>query len=69
MKNLLLVIGLIALIPAIYFLTQSLNATEGGTTDLLISVVLFVVSLACFAIYFFKKFREEGDQEISITKF
>ncbi len=69
MKYLLLVIGLIALIPAIYFLTQSLNNAEGGTTNLLIAVILFVVSLASFAIYFFKKFREEGDQEISITKF
>lgn len=69
MKNLLLVVGLVALIPAIYFLTQSLNNAETGSSNLLIAVILFVISLASFAIYFFKKFRDDGDQEISITKF
>jgi hypothetical protein len=29
----------------------------------------FVVALICLAFFFFMKFREEGDQDISITKF
>jgi hypothetical protein len=29
----------------------------------------FLVALVCFAIFFFMKFRAEGEQDISITKF
>ncbi len=75
MKHALWIVGLIALGPAIWFLTKFLQQadvdTTGDTTYLQIAVPFFIVSLICFAIFFFKRFREEGEhsQDISITKF
>lgn len=75
MKHLLWVVGLIALGPAIWFLTQFLNAPSvddgGRTTELVWAGVFFLVALACFAVFFFIRFREEGEhtQDISITRF
>jgi hypothetical protein len=43
----------------------------GGTdrTDLILGGVFLFAALVCFAFFFFMRFREEGDQDISITKF
>jgi len=40
----------------------------GQRDDLIYGGVAFAVALVCFAIYFFRRFREEGEQDISITK-
>jgi hypothetical protein len=31
--------------------------------------IFFLISLVCFAVFFFIRFRAEGDRDISITKF
>ncbi len=71
MKHLLWVAGLVALAPAIYFLIKysGANNVDEGKKDLMIAGAFLIVSLVFFAIHFFKKFRAEGDEEISITKF
>ena len=71
MKHILWVGGLVALVPAIYFLIQysGANNVDEGKRDLMIAGAFLVVSLIMFAIHFFKKFRAEGDEDISITKF
>jgi hypothetical protein len=74
MKHLLWVVGLVALGPAIWFLVQFNNAPSAdesseGMRDLIIAGVFFLIALICFAIFFFIRFREEGEQDISITKF
>ena len=71
MKHILWVGGLVALVPAIYFLIQysGANNVEEGKRDLMIAGAFLLVSLVLFAIHFFKKFRAEGDEDISITKF
>jgi uncharacterized membrane protein len=73
MKHLLWVAGLIALVPTLIFFQKfysmpDVDTTGEGTQYLIYSGAFFAVSLICFAIFFFKKFREEGEQEISITK-
>lgn len=71
MKNLLLLVGVIGLGAGAWFLYQYLyqqtNTTE--RTNLILGGVFFAVALICFAVFFFMRFREEGDQDISITKF
>jgi len=71
MKNLLLLVGVIGLGAGAWFLYKYLyqpnNATE--RTNLVMGGGLFLVALVCFAIFFFMRFRAEGDQDISITKF
>jgi hypothetical protein len=68
MKNLLLGLGVIGLIPGAWFLYKYLY-TPPDKTNLVLGGVLLLVALVCFAFFFFMKFREEGDQDISITKF
>ncbi len=72
MKHLLWIVGLVALGPAVWFLlqfSQSHDVDKGGDTSKLVYAGIFlVIALICFAIYFFKKFKDEGDQDISITK-
>jgi hypothetical protein len=71
MKNLLLLVGVIGLGAGAWFLYKYLyqptNATE--RTNLIMGGVFFLVALICFAVFFFKRFREEGEQDISITKY
>lgn len=70
MKNLLLLVGVIGMGAGAWFLYKYLyqsNASE--KTNLILGGVFFLAALICFAFFFFMKFREEGDQDISITKF
>jgi hypothetical protein len=70
MKHLLWVVGLIALVPALIYFNKFYQLPPGqGRENLVIAGVFFAVSLICLAIFFFKRFREEGEQDISITKF
>lgn len=70
MKHLLWVVGLAALAPAIWFFTKFYQSPENeGTEHLVKAGIFFAISLVCWAIFFFLKFREEGQQDISITKF
>ena len=70
MKNVLMLVGLISLLVGGYFLYKYMYtpATE-GYTSLYTAIAAFVVSVICWGIYFFQKFKEEGEQDISITKF
>jgi hypothetical protein len=68
MKNLLLGVGLITLLVGIWFAYQYLYTT-GEKTSIYISAGAFVVSLGCLGYFFFLRFREEGESDISITKF
>jgi hypothetical protein len=68
MKNLLLVVGLITLLVGVWFAYQYLYTTEGKSA-IYIAAGSFVVSLGCLGYFFFLRFREEGEQDISITKF
>jgi hypothetical protein len=70
MKNLLLLAGVIGILVGGYFVYQYMGTDTGHTkSDLILGGVFLVIALACFAIYFFKRFKEDADQEISITKF
>jgi hypothetical protein len=71
MKNLLLGLGVIGLIPGAWFLYKYLypGSSAPDRTHLVVGGGCFVVALICLAFFFFMKFREEGDQDISITKF
>lgn len=71
MKNVLLLVGVVGLGAGAWFIYQYMYTAEGAIdkTDLVLGGVFFLVALACFAVFFFMKFREEGDQDISITKF
>jgi len=70
MKHVLWVIGLASLIPAyIFFAKFNDNAPGQGRSNLIISIVFLIVSLICLGIFFFKQFRAESSEEISITKF
>ena len=70
MKHVLWVIGLVALAPTVYYFVQYLEATPGTQrTSLAMAGVFFVVSLVFWAAFFFKRFHEEGQQDISITKY
>lgn len=71
MKNVLLLVGVIGLGAGAWFVYQYMYTTPRTTdrTDLILGGVFLVAALVCFAFFFFMKFREEGDQDISITKF
>ena len=70
MKHVLWVIGLVALAPTIYYFVKFLEAPSGTQrTSLAIAGVFFAISLVFWAIFFFKRFHEEGQRDISITKF
>lgn len=70
MKHVLWVVGTIALIPGIWFFLKFIQHEEGkGMEWLGYSGIAFGVSLICWLIFFFIRFREEGQQDISITKF
>jgi uncharacterized BrkB/YihY/UPF0761 family membrane protein len=68
MKNLLLGLGVIGLIPGAWFLYKYLY-TPPDKSNLVLGGIFAAVALICFAVFFFLKFKEEGDQDISITKF
>jgi hypothetical protein len=70
MKHLLWVIGLVALIPAYIFFSKFNDSAPGhGRSNLVVSVIFLVVSLIFLGIFFFRQFRAEASEEISITKF
>ena len=71
MKNVLLLVGVVGLGAGAWFIYQYMYTTQVAAqrTDLVLGGVFLLVALACFAVFFFMKFREEGDQDISITKF
>jgi hypothetical protein len=70
MKHVLWIVGLVALAPAIYFFSRFYQSAENeGTEHLMMAGIFFAVSLVMWAVFFFLKFREEGQQDISITKF
>lgn len=70
MKHLLWVVGLIALGPALWFFNQFYKSPpEEGKHYLVYAGIFFAIALVCFAVFFFIRFRQEGDQDISITKF
>jgi hypothetical protein len=71
MNKLLLLLGVLGIGVGSYFIYQYLYpaSTTAAKSNLVLGGVFFVVALVCFAVFFFKKFREEGDQDISITKF
>lgn len=72
MKHLLWVVGLVALGPAIWFLVKFSEAGDvdagGDTSSLVYAGIFLVVALICFAVFFYLKFKDEGDQDISITR-
>ena len=70
MNKLLLLLGVIGIVAGGIFMVKFVQ--QGQSNDkfnLILAAVFFVVALVCFAVYFFKKFRSEADQDISITKF
>ncbi|MEW6126553.1 MAG: hypothetical protein AB1757_05895 [Acidobacteriota bacterium] len=69
MKNVLMLVGLISLLVGGYFLYQYMYTAGEGYGRLYTALGIFLVSLVCWGIYFFQKFKEEGEQDISITKF
>jgi heme/copper-type cytochrome/quinol oxidase subunit 4 len=69
MKHILWVAGLAALGVTIYYFIKFYESPEGrGTNYAWISAIFFLISIICGAAFFFIKFREEGNQDISITK-
>jgi hypothetical protein len=74
MKHLLWIVGLVALGPTLYFFNEfyklpPVDESNHGTQYLIYAGIFFLISLVCFAVFFFIRFREEGEQDISITKF
>jgi len=72
MKNLLLLVGVIGLGTGSWFIYKYLYPAAGAGTvksNLVLGGAFFVVALACFFAFFYQKFKEEGEQDISITKF
>jgi hypothetical protein len=69
MNHLLWVVGLITLAFGGYEAYDYMGTSTGGPkTSLYIAFAAFAVSLICWAMFFFRRFREEGEQDISITK-
>jgi len=68
---LLLLLGVIGLGAGAWFLYQFLFEPTNmpDRTNLILGGVFFVAALICFAVFFYVRFREEGEQEIHITKF
>ena len=71
MKAILLVVGVLGLGVGCWFIYQYMYPADigGGRNPLIYGGLSLAVALVCFAIFFFKRFREEGEQDISITKF
>lgn len=70
MRHLLWVIGVAALVPAVILFMNFTNAPLGqGRNYLVGSVICLIVALIFLGTFFFKQFRDEGRQDISITKF
>ena len=72
MKNLLLLVGVIGLGVGSWFIYKYLYPATGTVADkfnLILGGAIFVVALGCLFAFFYQKFKEEGDQDISITKF
>lgn len=72
MKNALLLVGVVGLGAGAWFIYQFMYTTPQDATDrtnLILGGVFLLAALICFAFFFFMRFREEGDQDISITKF
>jgi hypothetical protein len=70
MKNVLLLVGVVGLGAGAWFIYQYMyTPLADDRMDLILGGVFLLAALVCFAVYFFMKFREEGDQDISITKF
>lgn len=69
--NALLLVGVIGLGAGAWFLYQFLYQPTNvpDRTNLIIGGVFLLAALFCFAVFFFIRFREEGEQEIGITKF
>lgn len=70
MKKLLLLIGVIGLGVGSWFIYKYLypSPPPAQKSDLLIGGGFFVVALICFFVFFYQKFKDEGDQDYSITK-
>jgi len=68
MKHLLWVVGIAAAIPAGIFGNKFFGGA-GHRSDLLLCIVFAAIALIFFGIFFFIRFREEGSQDVSITKF
>ena len=68
MKNLILLVGVITLLAGAYFTYRYMYLVDPGN-NLIMAAVAFVISLACWGYFFFVRFKEEGEQDISITKF
>jgi hypothetical protein len=68
MKNALLLVGVVGLGAGAWFVYQYMYKPP-DKTNLVLGGVFLLAALVCFAFFFFMKFREEGDQDISITKF
>ena len=71
MKNVLLLVGVVGLGAGVWFIYQYMYTAQGAAekTDLILGGVFLLAALVCFGFFFFMRFREEGDQDISITKF
>lgn len=71
MNVLLWVLGLGSTVAAIWFFRQySVQPSENhGFGNMLLAIVFAVVACICAFIFFYKKTRDEADQDISITKF
>ena len=74
MNKLLLLLGVIGIVGGGIYIAKFVNQSpipgqSSDKTNLILAAVFFVVALICFAIFFFKRFRAEADQDISITKF
>ena len=70
MKNVLLLVGVVGLGAGAWFIYQYMYTSDtADRTNLILGGVFLLAALVCFAVFFFKRFREEGEQDISITKF
>jgi hypothetical protein len=73
MKKLLLLIGVIGLGVGSWFIYKYLYPApppaQAQKSDLMIGGGFFVVALVCLFVFFYQKFKDEGDQDISITRF
>ena len=71
MNVLLWLVGLISTGGALWFFYQySTQKTENeGFHNMVIAIVFAAVACVCAFVFFFKKFKADADQDISITKF
>jgi hypothetical protein len=72
MNALLWVVGLVSMILAIWQFSayaQQPNENEGFWPHMVLALLFFALACVCAFVLFFKKFRADADQDISITKF